>query len=459
MYTVTNINDLSIIEIDDFLSEEDANEILEQRKPFFEKAISHYPSYYRNNDRIVEDNVSLSTMLFNLLKSLDIVAKETKKNIIGVNERIRFCRYQKNQLFSKHQDGVYYPNAEQESKYTFLLYLNGKESFEAGETEFYHSNSDERPIKIITPKKGKLVIFDHLIWHKGAKVIQGNKYILRSDIIVERNSQTTHHDGYIWNLLKLNEEQFLSCGRDRKIKHWNTKLELQNTIEIHSKSVIKMIAFCKDEYLSCSRDFTIKKWNLSGETLSSIRLNEMILNMVCLQNKHIIAVGTSGKIYVLNAVLDVVKMIGAHTTWIWGIAVLDMDTTVSCCEDGRIQLTDISSGKTACIYKHDQPLFCINAEKNKTLLIGSRDGTLIQLCTRTKKIMKNKIHNDIIRSIIHHQQSILSCGEDNKVILMDKRSQETKEILALENFLQDIIVMKDRVFVAGYDGVIHSIKM
>ncbi|WP_459209224.1 2OG-Fe(II) oxygenase [Aquimarina rhabdastrellae] len=457
MYTSYKINDLLVVEIENFLSNEELNEILIPRKLQFEKAISHYPKYYRNNDRLVEDNKDLSHEFFQKLKNIQILNTEDK--IVGLNERFRFCRYQKNQSFSKHQDGIYYPNAKEESKYTFLLYLNDHKDFNGGTTEFYTSKTDTLPIKSIIPKKGKLVIFDHQLWHKGAKVTHGNKYILRSDILIKSNPHNTHHQGYIWNLLKLNDEQFLSCGRDRKIKRWNTSLSLQHTIEVHSNSVLKMVSLNQNEYISCSRDFTIKKWNLSGDVHTTIHLNEMILNLACTSNNLIIATGTSGKIYVLNSTLDILKIIKVHDSWIWGLSLLSDTKILSCCEKGKVYLTNILSEETTCIYKHNYALFCLCTKKKNTIFLGSKDGTLIELCMITQKVLKTKLHTDIIRSIIYHNEHIISCGEDNKVISIHEKHRQSKTLFVSNNFLQNILVIKNILYAAGYDGSISKIRI
>lgn len=454
MHKSTTINKLQVIEIDNFLSDEEIQTILQSRIENFEAAIGHYPKYYRNNDRLVEDNPSLSSMLFEKLKDIIIFKKEIKGKVTGINERIRFCKYQKGQLFSRHQDGIYYPDNLSESKYTFLLYLNGSECFDGGNTEFYTSKTEEYPIKTILPKKGKLVVFDHKLWHKGALVTKGDKYILRSDIIIERKSKNTHHDGYIWNLLRLNEDSFLSCGRDTKIKLWNTDLELQKTIGIHSKSVLKIVRFNELEFISCSRDFTIKKWNLSSKIIATITLDEMILNIQIDTNNNIIAVGTSGNLYVLNSDLKILKMMQIHNGWIWGLSITNDNTIITCSEDNTVNVTNIQLGITKCMYTHSQPLFCLSTIMNNIIYIGAKDGTLIQFSLETKNKYKIKVHKDIIRSIIHHKGNMLTCGEDNMVISIDKQVYKTEEILTSDNFMQDIIILKNRIYGAGYDGFI-----
>lgn len=449
MYKETTINNLLIIEIDNFLSEKEVDTLLTPKVDLFNAAISHYPSYYRNNDRFVEDNMELSYSLFNKFRDFNCLKSEA----IGINERLRFCRYQSNQSFSKHQDGVHYTK-NQESKYTFLLYLNDNKSFTGGNTTFYNSKEDIIPQKTIIAKKGKLVVFDHKLWHKGDFVTKGNKYILRSDIMISKTKAKTHHNGYIWHLLKLDKYSFLSCGRDKNIKLWNTELTLQKSFIIHSSSVLKIIKDNDSEFLSCSRDFTIKKWNLSGQIISSIKLEEMILNIIKASNNTTLAVGTSGNIYLLNSELKIINTIKIHDNWIWDVLVLNTNNVVTCSEDGCINLTNLNTKKTKCIYKHNSPLFSINIKDKNTLHIGTKEGDLLNVSLNSGNVKTSKIHSDIIRSILYHNHLIITCGEDNKILLTDIKTNRTQELYRSNNFIQDIIVIDDIIYAAGYNGEI-----
>lgn len=446
----TFINKLPIVEIDDFFSSDESDAALKEKLNGFQSALSHYPIYYRNNDRLVEDNTSLSKLFFKKLKKFDI---DDLDEITGVNNRFRFCRYQKNQLFSKHQDGVHYPNDKYESKYTFLLYLNHQDGFTGGETEFFTSKYDETPTKVIKPKRGKLVIFDHRIWHQGAEVILGNKYILRSDIYVNRQVESNHHDGYIWSLLKVDENHFFSCGRDTSIKLWNKDLQLVNTYKIHSKSVLKVVKLNEKEFVSCSRDFTLKKWTNSGKVLSSICLDEMILNIaINTLEKQIIAVGTSGNIFILNSDLVLLRTIKAHKHWIWGVKLIGNDI-VTCGEDGAVVLTNLVSGKTKCVLKHKEALFSIYGSK-KSVFIGTKNGTVLKFSMVKNKVENLVLHKDIVRSIIGYKNEMFTCGEDNRIMRYNILNGHKEQIRESDNFIQDIIILNNQIYAAGFDGSI-----
>ncbi len=92
---------------------------------------------------------------------------------IGINERFRFYKYKIGHRFDRHFDTKYRRSVCEESKVSFVMYLN--EDFEGGKTKF-----DE---VTITPKTGTLVCFKQKLYHEGTSVLGGTKYIIRSEIM------------------------------------------------------------------------------------------------------------------------------------------------------------------------------------------------------------------------------------------------------------------------------------
>ncbi len=76
-----------------------------------------------------------------------------------------------------HIDGSYRRNLEEQSFYSFLIYLN--DDFEGGETAF-------RNIGTVKPKKGTALVFRHRLRHEGKELISGVKYVLRTDVMYRR---------------------------------------------------------------------------------------------------------------------------------------------------------------------------------------------------------------------------------------------------------------------------------
>ena len=101
---------------------------------------------------------------------------------IGVNELLRFYRYDPGQQFNWHQDFPFERDNGEQSYLTFMIYLN--DNFEGGETSFEDSYSEESFDEFqVTPRQGMALFFEHAIHHKGESVTKGRKYVLRSDIM------------------------------------------------------------------------------------------------------------------------------------------------------------------------------------------------------------------------------------------------------------------------------------
>ena len=61
---------------------------------------------------------------------------------------------------------------------------------EGGETTFFNRRRPRSrkltPNRIIRPKTGMALAFDHLLFHEGSVVTKGKKYVLRSDIVYQK---------------------------------------------------------------------------------------------------------------------------------------------------------------------------------------------------------------------------------------------------------------------------------
>ncbi|MCU0439531.1 MAG: 2OG-Fe(II) oxygenase [Raineya sp.] len=96
--------------------------------------------------------------------------------VLGLNEQFRFYKYESGQRFKKHIDGRFKRNENEESRITFMIYLN--EDFEGGETTFEDL--------IIKPVTGTALCFIHEQKHEGSPVLNGTKYALRSDVMYKK---------------------------------------------------------------------------------------------------------------------------------------------------------------------------------------------------------------------------------------------------------------------------------
>lgn len=130
----------------------------------------------RNNTRVMVDDTELAARLWERFLTLVELDPVSGFRAIGLNERFRYYRYTPRQAFRWHHDGAFVRNVRQKSRLTFMVYLN--EGFGGGDTEFEH--------RIVVPKTGHALVFDHALRHQGAEVTRGVKYVLRSDVMFEQ---------------------------------------------------------------------------------------------------------------------------------------------------------------------------------------------------------------------------------------------------------------------------------
>lgn len=173
---VTHLLENRIITIDNFFtSQECKNYIQLSEKLGYEAAkldTGKVVSEVRNNERTFYESPELAKIIFERGKDF-FVPKIGNSNIVGINELFRFYRYEKGHQFKGHQDGNFIRNESEASYFTFMIYLN--EDYEGGETTFLKHQ--------IKPQTGMALIFLHKLYHAGSEVLEGRKYVLRSDIM------------------------------------------------------------------------------------------------------------------------------------------------------------------------------------------------------------------------------------------------------------------------------------
>lgn len=126
----------------------------------------------RNNDRVIYDSEEMAGELFPSVQDY-LPSDFDGDELVGLNERLRFYRYDPGQKFNWHFDGHYQrPNGER-SHFTLMFYLN--EGFEGGNTAFEGFE--------VKPEKGSALVFWHPIRHCGAEVTSGRKYVIRTDVM------------------------------------------------------------------------------------------------------------------------------------------------------------------------------------------------------------------------------------------------------------------------------------
>lgn len=153
----------------------------------------------RVNDRYQIEDPAFAQRLWEDTAIKDLVASYEDQSmwggkVLGLNSNIRIYRYRPGQFFDQHYDEsnkVVGPDDQPgKTTWTLLIYLT---DCEGGETAFYPepvSKRDKQPDPIeVNPQVGSALFHRHFpecLLHEGKEVLSGEKWVLRSDLVVAR---------------------------------------------------------------------------------------------------------------------------------------------------------------------------------------------------------------------------------------------------------------------------------
>ena len=130
-------------------------------------------------NRSVIIDPDLATKLYTQLKDI-IPSTFNGQQVVGLNDHFRFSKYDPGGRFEMHKDGFNQDSKGNRSAMTLNIFLN--DDFEGGETDFFDDNKSF--IFSAKPKPGRGALFDSQHYHQGNVVRNGNKYLLRTDVMV-----------------------------------------------------------------------------------------------------------------------------------------------------------------------------------------------------------------------------------------------------------------------------------
>ncbi len=180
-----------VFTIEHFLFDEECRELISSSESIgFEAATvnavggQQYMPDWRNNTRVIVDDLQRAAWLWD--RAAPVVPESIGEwRAVGVNERLRFYRYDPGQQFNWHTDGYFLRENGEKSFLTFMIYLNG--GFGGGETSFTDEMADQTfEAFAVTPEPGLALFFTHHLCHKGEPVSEGRKYVLRTDVMYRR---------------------------------------------------------------------------------------------------------------------------------------------------------------------------------------------------------------------------------------------------------------------------------
>ncbi|AEV98291.1 hypothetical protein A4D02_22950 [Niastella koreensis] len=440
-------------------------------KNSFQKANSNYPTYYRNNDRFVIDDEALAARLFQKVKPYlpttievnnAIPAENGTWQLKELNTRLRFCKYSANQYFHRHLDGVHYRSETVQSKLTFMIYLNSATEFKGGRTLFFKTKETNEIWASYIPKQGDLIVFDHNVWHEGEVLSEGEKFVLRSDILYSRTNGSSQkepfagHLGYIWSLLKFDDDTILSGGRDTSIKAWSIAGEEKMSLKEHRNSILSLAKINANTFISGSRDQHIIVWK-DFKAIQKIRIHNALVLSLCRITDNTFASGSGDNtIHLADLNGTILQTFTGHTNWVWQVLQLNEQTIASASEDQSIKIWNKATGQQLASFTENAPVISLafHAPTNQ-LISGNLHGDITIRTLNNNSSTTFKAHNGIIRTIKVINNTLATGGEDNKVKLWDFNGQLLTG-LEHQNFVQSIEQLADNAIIsASYDGTIR----
>jgi prolyl 4-hydroxylase len=174
----------SIFVIHGLLSLEECEELIARSEALSFQAAEVGGEFFpqlRNNSRALLEDRLLAEKLWQ--RAAPFVPTRIGAEVAcGLHERFRFYRYEAAEQFRVHMDGSVRRGETEESRLTFMVYLSGVAA--GGETNFYRGGGELQ--FAVQPSPGKALVFDHRRLHEGAAVRKGRKYVLRTDVMYQR---------------------------------------------------------------------------------------------------------------------------------------------------------------------------------------------------------------------------------------------------------------------------------
>jgi WD40 repeat protein len=429
----------------------------------------------------------------------------------GLNPRLRWCRYRAGQQFYPHQDGVYQTDADTRSWLSVVIYLDAPPSYTGGDTVFYQSSPNPSVItQRITPSVGSVLVLDHQLWHAGELVHSGQKHVLRSDWLYQRQplaqsntkAPVFAHTGYVYRLLGLPGGAVASAGRDGAVNLWRQAEAAQELTPLcavaTARQSIAALAIAGDYVIAASRDRSISLLHYKNlmACAAEPHINchshphahaAAVLGLAMIFDDEFLSADATGEIahwrIGASAKLQCVQRWQAHKNWIWQLLLWQKSAqdfqVLSISEDGSLRGSDLACCKT--LFQCEHPLRAMAKQSNgdafdaPRLLLADQLGTLYLLqagarasgaWSEFKLIQQSPTHTGAVRSLrALANGGWLSAAEDGQILQHSADLQSVTRLSQLTNFACDALLMPfeslgsarqrlpSTLICAGYDGL------
>ena len=243
------LKEKKIFLINNFLTSSESETFIEMMNEKNTETIGVHANSYRFCERSVIKMEDLAKKLWERIKLImeeqkvmDVSIEAQHKfsghwDAIGLNETFRLVRYKKGGHFDAHCDSYFERNDAERSFWTLNIYLNTVYSKCGGATRFLDSDISNPEVQ---PKMGSaLLFFQPNILHEGVELIDGKKYLMRSDVMFRRREGSavllSNVQEEALELYRRAEELEISQDQDRAWRLYAKSFKLWPELETHSQ--------------------------------------------------------------------------------------------------------------------------------------------------------------------------------------------------------------------------------
>jgi predicted 2-oxoglutarate/Fe(II)-dependent dioxygenase YbiX len=376
---------------------------------------NRYPGGYRDNDRQVFEDPELATQLYAQVGHALPAALERdgeRWELVGLNPRFRACRYRGGQAFCIHRDGAYHAGERTRSLLTLQLYLDDASAMRGGHTRFYADRQGNERWAQVAPRLGTAIVFDHRVWHDGEAVTEGEKQVLRTDVLYRRASGAPtgdraeldragpgpsvegtryarraligRHRGYAWRAIACRDGSVASCGRDGTVRRWGDRGELA-CHAVAAGSITALVEDAEGRLWCGSREGAVYRQTSGVATGFALIRGGLgaVLALAALPGGGVVVSTAPGAVVELDTVGRMTARAN-HQGWAWAVVVVD-GAVLSAGEDRGIEGPPGHSARAGRgqVYREQRPLVALErparalaALADGALLVGGDDGSI-----------------------------------------------------------------------------------
>jgi predicted 2-oxoglutarate/Fe(II)-dependent dioxygenase YbiX len=426
-----------------------------------------YPSGYRNNDRLVIDDPALGARLWARvaprLRREWIAVDGSRWRVQGLNERFRFCRYRDGQSFTVHRDGAHWRGPEERSWLTLQVYLNDGSQFGGGATRFYAAAGSRQPQWEMAPEAGAAIVFSHALWHDGAPVTRGTKYVMRTDVMLRRGGPALveepaevigRHEGYVWAILALTGGRVVSASRDRTIRIWRPgpgeRWREERRLEGHGASVTALLADRRGQLWSGARDGGVRSWSEPGGSREVGRHGGAVVALCRVGAEAVASAGADGRIRLFALGGSAIGERAVATGWVWSLAEAGPRSWLSAGDDGVVRRWSLDALEPSEEVSLGEPVRAVALAANGEVAVGLGSGRVLLAGRELSR------HGGSVTCLLVLADGTLASGGEDGVVRLHG---EPRRELVHGDFVRAIAEHREGILTAGYEGLIRRWRL